>query len=309
MNLAPIVLFTYNRPEHTKKTIEALKRNLLSKHSELFVFSDNHKQNATIEEVRLVNQVREYIRTIDGFKSIHISEALNNNGLANSVINGVTKVINQYGKVIVLEDDLIISEFFLNYMNECLEVFAENKNIWSISGYTPPIKFKNYNEDLYIVKRGCSWGWGTWKDRWESIYWEDEFYNNLLNNKKLKKQFNNTGYDMTYMLELQKEGKIDSWAIRWCYNQFVQSKYTVYPRRSFVRNIGTDNSGTHSSNSERFNVDMIQHNDIIINKHIEYDSKTVKSFRKFYSPIIKIVISKYARKIGAYQFLRRKIYK
>lgn len=304
MNLAPVILFVYNRLEHTKRTVESLKNNQYASDTELFIYSDNYKESSDDKNKIIVDQVREYIRTIDGFKNIHIIEAEKNKGLANSVITGVTEVIDKYEKVIVLEDDLIVSNNFLLYMNETLEVFKDNDNIWSISGYAPPIDLKGYNQDLYIIKRGCSWGWATWKDRWNTINWSKEYYAPGVKDRKIRKSFNKTGYDMSYMLELQKEGKIDSWAIRWCYNQFVQDKYTVYPVKSFVKNIGTDNSGTHSGNTEKYHVEIEKSAQLNISANLIEDEEINGSFRKFYSPVIKIIISKYARKIKVYKVIR-----
>lgn len=309
MDFVPVVLFVYNRLSHTKKTIESLEKNNLAKETELFIFSDNHKVSANEEEVRKVREVREYIRTIDGFKKINIIEAKENKGLANSVIEGITQIINVYGKVIVLEDDLVVSEYFLSFINNALNVFEKNKEIWSISGYTPPINFEGYTDDLYIIKRGCSWGWATWKDRWETINWSNEFYKNALSDRSIRKSFNQTGYDMSIMLEFQLKGQIDSWAIRWCYNQFIQDKYTVYPVKSFVQNIGTDNSGTHSGNTNKYNVKISNINQLIIKDNISENKKIVKRFRRFYSPVIKIVISKTFRRMGIYKIIRKLAYK
>lgn len=309
MNLAPIILFVYNRPTHTRKTIEALKNNYYANQTELFIYSDNFKTEANDKDKNKVCEVREYIKAIDGFKEVYIIEAETNKGLANSVISGVSEVIDKYEKVIVLEDDIVTSTSFIKYMNEALETFKNKTSIWSISGYTPPIDFKGYNYDLYITKRGCSWGWATWQNRWTTINWDKEYYTQALNNRRTRRLFNKTGYDMSYMLELQAEGKIDSWAIRWCYNQFVQNKYTIYPIRSFVKNIGTDNSGTHSGNTKHYDVDISLNYNFKINEDVIENKEINGKFRRFYSPILKILVSRYARKIGIYKIIRTIIYR
>ena len=169
MNLAPIILFVYNRPEHTKKTVEALKSNLFASESLLFIFSDGYKNQ---NDKRAVEDVRKYISTISGFKEIKINLKDNNLGLANSVISGVTEVINKYDKAIVLEDDIITSKYFLKFMNEALDFYEEDKRIYSISGYNFPIKIpESYQHKIYISPRPSSWGWATWKDRWEKVDW------------------------------------------------------------------------------------------------------------------------------------------
>ncbi|WP_234123156.1 glycosyltransferase family protein [Clostridium hydrogenum] len=309
MDLAPVVLFVYNRPDHTKKTVEALKNNYEAENTELFIYADNCRENAAYKNKCKVEEVRKYIRTIKGFKEVHVIEALKNKGLANSVISGVTEVINKYGKVIVLEDDLITSRSFIKYMNKALEVYKDKADIWSISGYTPPINLNGYDNDIYITKRGCSWGWATWKDKWSTVNWSKDYYAQAVKNRNVRKAFNETGYDMSYMLELQGQGKIDSWAIRWCYNQFVQNKYTVYPAKSFVKNIGTDNSGTHSGNTKKYDVDICLNDDIKMDDNISENKQVNESFKKFYSPIFKITVSRYARKIGVYKSVKKLISK
>ena len=220
MVLAPIILFVYNRPWHTRQTIEALQKNELAKESELYIFSDGPKT----ENDEKVNEVRKYIKTISGFKSITISEKEKNCGLANSVIAGVTEIINKFGKVIVIEDDLVTSKYFLKFINEALDFFEKDERIFSVSGYTFPAKTmkipKNYKHDIYLAYRHGAWGWGTWKNRWESVDWELSDFKEFCENPKLQKAFNCGGADMSGMLKAQMEGKIDSWAIRFDYSLF-----------------------------------------------------------------------------------------
>lgn len=278
--LAPILIFTYSRPEHTKNTIEALANNIYAKDSEVWIFSDNAKNEKNIENVK---KVREYINTVPAkkyFKNVNIIEAKNNKGLANSIISGVTEIINKYGKVIVLEDDLITTEFFIKYMNECLEFYETNNKIWSISGYNLPINIPiTYNHDIYMSYRGCSWGWATWKNRWETIDWDVSDYNKFKHDFSMRRKFNRGGNDMALMLDAQMNNKIDSWAIRWCYAQYKQDKYTVYPVISLIQNKGLDGSGTHSGKSNEFDVEIIKKESYklenleinhIINKNFKY---------------------------------------
>lgn len=309
MDLAPIVIFTFNRLDHTKKTIEALKNNYLSKESELFIFSDGPRNE---EEKLKVNKVRKFIKNIDGFKKITVFESKINKGLANSVINGVTEVINKYGKVIVLEDDLITSRYFLKYMNESLNLYKDKDNIWSISAYTPNIKIsEDYDYEVYLIKRGASWGWATWKDRWELNDWNIRDYKIFKKNKKAIREFNMAGSDMAPMLNDQVEGRINSWAIRWGYNQFKYDMWTVYPIKSFVKNIGTDLSGTHSSMTNKYDVNL---GDKMIK--LEFDIrpniKVQKAFKKKYNLSIFGYMAIVIKKIGFYKearTLRNKILK
>lgn len=301
----PICLFVYKRYEHTRKTIESLRKVKGIENSMLFIFSDGPKNKNDEDDVK---KVRDYINSIEGFKSIEIVESEKNRGLAKSVIEGVGKLVNQYGKIIVIEDDLEFSNNFLEYMNSALELYENNQDIWSISGYTANIGIPlNYKEDVYFIKRGCSWGWATWKDRWNSIDWECKDYYDFRKNRYSVKNFNQTGNDMIYMLDLQMNGDIDSWAIRWCYEQWKQQKYTVYPVKSKVYNNGSDSSGTHSGYTNKYDVIL----DNSMNK-IELPSNIIKNkdiehkFKKFYSNDIKMYISRFSRKIGIYKYVKKK---
>lgn len=242
-SLAPVVLFVYNRLDATKATVECLKKNYDADKSDLFIFSDNAKKESQQENVR---QVREYIKTITGFKTVCIIEAEKNKGLAKSVISGVTDIINQYGRVIVLEDDILTSKYFLKYMNDALEYYQTFNNIWAISGYHFPFEIpENYRDSVYYFYRSSSWGWATWKDRWATIDWSTKEYSRYRYNPIMINRFCKGGTDLDKMLRYQMKGKIDSWAIRWCFAQFLQNKLTVYPVHSLVNNIGTDGTGTH----------------------------------------------------------------
>lgn len=302
MTLAPIVIFTFNRLEHTKKTIQALKKNHLANDSDIFIFSDGPRNE--IEKIK-VNEVREYIKDIKGFKNINIIESQNNKGLAKSVIDGVSKIINNYGKVIVLEDDLVTSEYFLQYMNEALDVYEERQDIWSISGYTPNIRIpNNYTDEVYLIRRGASWGWATWKDRWELNDWDIKDYDEFKYNKKLKKAFNEAGSDMSPMLDDHMEGRINSWAIRWGYNQFKKNMWTVYPTKSLVKNIGNDLSGTHSPITNKYDVELFG-NIIRLKKDIEKDYNICNEFKNFYDLNFMGYIAIVIKKIGLYKQARK----
>ncbi|KNH16809.1 sugar transferase [Priestia megaterium] len=301
-NLAPVVLFVYNRPEHTQHTINALKKNQLARKTDLFIFCDAPKNP---EDTDKVKQVRNIISNVSGFKNISVQCAQSNKGLACSIIEGVNEIINIYGKVIVLEDDLITSSFFLKYMNEALDTYITNERIWSISGYTPNIKFPTaYEEDIYMAGRGCSWGWATWKERWNSIDWEMESYYTFIKNRNKKKEFNEGGNDLTYMLKDQIFKRIDSWAIRWVYNQFIQGKYTIYPTKSLVKNIGTDASGTHSSSTQKYDVYLYE-GEPYLPEDISVNPEIKKSFKEFYDLNLIGYIGVLSRKFGIYLLLKK----
>ena len=229
-----------------------------------------------------VSLVRNYIHKIDGFKSVHIIEAEKNKGLAKSVITGVTEIINEKGKVIVVEDDLITSPQFLTFMNDALDFYEDEKKIWSISGYQFPFELpETYTKSVYVAYRSSSWGWATWKDRWETIDWEVKDYSSYKYNPLRIAKFCKGGTDLDKMLRYQMQGKIDSWAIRWCYNQCKQDKYTIYPVKSLVNNIGTDGRGTHCDpTSVRFRQTLATSFKYEFEHNLPADREVMKKYRK-----------------------------
>lgn len=276
---APVALFVYNRLEYAQRTISYLKRNQLAQETNLYIFSDAPK---SADQEKKVNKVREYIESVDGFKSLQIIEAEKNRGLANSIISGVTYLLEQYDKIIVLEDDILTAPQFLNYMNEALEFYKDYSQIWSITGYNYPIKIsKKYDKSIYFSYRASSWGWATWKDRWDTVDWKIKDYDRYRMSLKKIRHFCRGGSDLHKMLSYQMKGKIDSWAIRWCYNQSMQNKYTVYPVDSFVSNIGTDGSGTHCDpTSARFNVQIKNNYQYEFEKNIILNKRLLNVFKK-----------------------------
>jgi len=281
-HLAPVVLFVYNRPDHTASIVEALARNSLANHSELFIFSDGPKDDEDMKKISAVRVFLDSLERREWFKTIRIHRRDKNIGLANSIINGVTSVINQYHKVIVLEDDLITSADFLTYMNEALEYYRDAQEIWSISASTYLLKLpKDYKHDIYVTTRGCSCGWGTWKDRWESVDWDVKDFTDFKKNRSLRARINRGGLDMAHMLEMQMEGKIDSWAIRWCYAQAKQGRLTVYPVKSRIKNIGFDGSGTHGLRTSRYDT-VLQGCEPSVFKRIALDKRIERVFRRQY---------------------------
>ncbi|MFA5804203.1 MAG: hypothetical protein WC879_06135 [Melioribacteraceae bacterium] len=274
--LAPIALFVYNRPWHTKHTVESLSRNILASKSELFIFSDGSKNKLDDKNVYLT---REYIYSIKGFKSVIINERSENLGLSKSIISGVTEIINQYGKIIVLEDDLVTSPFFLEYMNDALEYYEYENRVISIHGYCYPLKI-NLPETYFLMDTG-SWGWATWKRGWEIFEPDGSKLLQEIETKNLARCFNiNNSYPFTNMLMNQIKGKNNSWAIRWQASAFLRNKLTLFPGQSLVANIGFDNSGTHSASTSRYNVNLTLHKikvseipideDKIVRKQLEY---------------------------------------
>lgn len=239
MPLAPIVLFTYNRLSHTQRTIEALCKNALAIESELFIYSDAPKNKS---DIKAVIEVRNYIKTIKGFKKITIIERETNLGLASSIIDGVTKIVNEYDKIIVLEDDLITHQNFLTFMNTGLEIYEQIQNVISIHGFVYPIP--NLPETFFLRGADC-WGWATWKRGWDIFNPDGHTLLSALHSNRLTTSFDfNNSYPFTKMLNNQIAGKNNSWAIRWHASAFLANMLTLYPSESLIRNIGYD-IGTH----------------------------------------------------------------
>lgn len=246
--LAPIVLFTYNRPWHTQQTIEALQKNELAKESELFIYCDGAKNDETVEKV---NEVREYSKSIDGFKKITIIQRDRNWGLADSIIDGVTSLVNQYGKIIVLEDDIVTSPYFLKFMNDALDFYEDEENIWHISGWQYPIE-SDCSHDTFAWRMMNCWGWATWSDRW-SFYKKNPFELIQKLSKYDKYRFDLDGIGNFWsQVENNNAGLLNTWAIFWYATIFQKNGLCINPAQSFVENIGFDGSGTNTGYRDNY---------------------------------------------------------
>jgi len=277
---SPVVIFVYSRLEHTKKTIKSLTKNYFAEETEVYIYSDAAKNEKLIEKVKLVRKYIDSLPQRNLFKSVKIIKAKSNKGLANSIILGVSEIIERYGKVIVVEDDLVSAPDFLQYMNGALDFYEGDNKIWSICGYTFKMNIPtDYKHDVYLSYRGGSWGWATWKNRWEKVDWKVTDYQIFKKNKTIRSRFNRGGCDMANMLDLQMQGKIDSWAIRWCYAQSKLGMLTVYPIVSRIRNIGLDGTGTHSGTISKFDVILNNGNNKCKFETVKLDRRIVKSFR------------------------------
>lgn len=241
MPYAPILLFTYNRPEHLRNTIEALQKNTLATKSDLFIYSDAAK---TPQQQQAVDEVRQFVHTIDGFKSVTVIERSENWGLARSIIDGVTTYVNHFGRVIVLEDDLITAPYFLQFMNDALETYKDEPRVGHIQG----CDFTNNPSlpDTFLIKWTGSWGWATWDRAWKYFNPNGQALLDELTRRKLTKAFDfNGNYGFTRMLRRQIEGKNNSWAIRWNASLFLNDILSLNVGRSLVQNEGFDGSGTN----------------------------------------------------------------
>ena len=296
---APIVLFAFNRLDAVKRTVESLLMNSEAADSELFVFVDGPRTHVPADADKVL-AVQEYVKTIQGFRQITHIFSEKNKGLGPSVISGVTQVIRQYGKAIIVEDDLYCGKNFLAFMNQGLERYATHKEVFSVCAYTNQVKRpKGYNYDVYACVRSSSWGWGTWIDRWNSIDWELKDWNSC---EVQAKAFNRWGgSDCFGMLRDWHEGRNQSWAIRFCYGQFVQKKVSIFPMVSKVANEGFDGQGTNCKGWSRFKYDF----DLSENKTFRWIEKLKPNkaltrsaisyhaiWRRIYSRVMNMIIKK-----------------
>ena len=241
MSYAPILLFVYNRPEHTRRCIQSLLKNSLASESYLFIYADGAKDSTQQEAV---NEVRNYIRTIQGFKQTTLIERSENWGLARNIIDGVTTQVNRYGKVIVLEDDLVVAPYFLQFMNDALEVYKDEPKVGHIQAC-------DFTQDsslptTFLIKWTGSWGWATWDRAWKYFNPNGKELLQELEERKLTRVFDFNGkYGFTRMLRRQIEGKNNSWAIRWNASLFLKDILSLNVGRSLVQNEGFDGSGTN----------------------------------------------------------------
>ena len=253
-NTAPIILLVYNRLSHTQKVVDALKENLLSKDSELYIYADAAKDTAAADKV---NQLRSYLPGITGFKSVHIRLRENNLGVDENTIQAVTEVINIHGKAIVLEDDLLTSPWFLKYMNDGLEFYERQDRVASIHGYVYPVHQEL--KEVFFLKGADCWGWATWKRAWDFFEPDGAKLMDKIAAQGLQKEFD---FDNTYpyfqALKDQAAGNTTHWDIRWYASAFLAEKLTLYPGKSLVTNIGHDASGTHCGHSTDYDVEMAQ---------------------------------------------------
>lgn len=319
--LAPVVVFSYNRPNHLRRTLEALSKNDLASESVLYIYCDGPKPDATEEQKQKIIANREVAHAATGFKEIHVSEADKNKGLANSIISGVTEVIGIYGKVVVLEDDLLTSPYFLNYMNAALDFYQNRPAVMSISANRPPADKmeipSDYHYDVFVCLRSYSTGWGTWKDRWDRVDWTMDYLDEFLKHREQINAFNRAGDDMTDLLLMQREGKIDSWALRFAFAHFKEHSVAILPCVSYVDNIGFDGTGIHSgvdvSNEYRNDLSLCAENPRFVDVLYE-DTRIINAFYNRFCrkrrPLYQRVVNTLFRKLGkkAPFVIKKKIY-
>jgi len=280
--LAPICLFTYNRPYETQLTVDALKQNQLAPSSDLIIFSDGPK-NANSKQ--RVFEVRQYLATVTGFRSVEIIESPVNKGLANSIIEGVTMIIKKYGKVIVLEDDLVSAPKFLDFMNHALDFYDEDKRIQSINGYS--VLLPSINKDVFFQIRPFPWGWATWNDRWDKDIFDKQKLKLLVQSKDyiLKDFKQKCGDDIAKMLMDSLENKNDSWYVRWTFDHFRKKNHSIFPYESYIQNIGHNLESTHCKGINTYICKPVENLETnpILSEFYEPNKKSINDFLNYFS--------------------------
>ena len=286
MEYAPIVMFVYNRADHFTRTYEALAKCPEAKNSILYIFSDGAKSDKAKPQVEQVRQTAKQFAGRNEFQDVIITESSLNKGLAKSIIDGVTKVLEKYGKAIIIEDDNLSSPYLLKYLNQALTFYADDKSVGALSGYTPQIQFpENYHYDVFSSYRSCSCCWATWKDRWQNIDWNLEHFSDFVSNKEAVRRLSLTGNDRLIRLYRQTKGNGSSWSVRFGAHLISNDMLTIYPKYSYVQNIGCDETGTHSQEKDANSmaVDLSQ---ALSNPKIEkvpFNMEIQKSLKQHYS--------------------------
>lgn len=279
MTLAPILLFVYNRPQHTARGVESLLRNALAADSRLIIYSDAPKTAADADSVR---QVREYVRGISGFKEIEIVERGENWGLARSIIDGVTRAVDRYGRVIVLEDDLVVAPYFLQFMNEALEAYKDEPRVGHIQAcdFTRDASLP----DTFLIKWTGSWGWATWDRAWHLFQPDGRKLLAEMRQRRLTREFDfNGAYGFTRMLQRQIQGRNNSWAIRWNASLFLRDVLSLNVGKSLVRNEGFDGSGTNCGGGGLYASDLwMQPLKVVKPEAMEEDREARKALERYY---------------------------
>ncbi|MGZ3874323.1 MAG: sugar transferase [Mucilaginibacter sp.] len=276
-NLAPIALFVYNRPEHTRRTLSYLQKNLLADESRLFIFSDAPKTEADKPKVE---QVRQLIKEVSGFKSVKIINRKENLGLAHSIIGGVTQLVNEYGKIIVFEDDLLSSPYTLQYFNEALTRYTAEETVMHIGAYMYALADKKLPQTFFF-RAATSWGWATWARAWKDFEPDADVLLSQFDPKKTD-QFSING-TMNFWKQLVnfKAGKNNSWAIRWYASIFLKGGLTLNPSASLIQNIGNDGSGVHSNKEDMYQVRIARKAVKHFPNEIKEDEQAYQAIKQF----------------------------
>lgn len=244
---APIAVFAFNRANNLERTLQALSRNELADQSAVTIFCDGPR---TEEERQKTDAVRRIARAVSGFAEVTVIEREENWGLKKSLETGIACMFEAHERLIVVEDDIVTSKFFLQYMNDALELYARHSKVASISGYCVPHSLKAAPETFFLRGGEC-WGWATWKDRWQALYTGDaQKMLDAIHSNDLIKYFNLDGAGVsTSILQDAAQGKVSSWFMPWSAAICLAGRLTLHPSCTLIKNIGFD-AGTHCNGAE-----------------------------------------------------------
>ncbi len=306
MNSTALVIFAFNRPYHTFKTIEALEKNSLWDQQHVVVFCDGPKRNSNEKEIQRIQQTRLIAHQIKGCASLTVHERTENKGLYENVVNGVSDTLTKYERIIVLEDDMITAPNFLEYHYLTLDRYTDEKSIWCNSAYLYPINV-NGNRSFFIQGADC-WGWSTWRNRWSQLERNGEILLQTIKDKKLLKKFTfNHSYPYDQMLKDRIAGKNQSWAILWYASSFIHGGLCSYPPFSLVENIGTDGSGTHSRKRSDVHGTLQSNNNIIYLEDVVEESASHRDLFEKYFNRSRPKTKWFERLIGSMVYRTRKV--
>ena len=286
----PILLFTYNRPVHFKRTLSSLGKNNNAEKYKLIIFIDGPKTELDRKKIKGIESL---IKSNNKFKSIKVLKNKINKGLKQSIIDGVNYAFKQFENVVVLEDDIITNKYYLDFMTDSLNYYQNHPLVSTVSGYSYINVNKAFKNKVYLSQRHSSWGWGTWKKNWIKYKWNNDWIKKHFRKKNFKSSFNQAGEDMHHMLNLQINKKIDSWAIIYNLNCFLKNKYCLCPSTSLLYNIGMDGSGVHCKKNDKVfsnyksNFKIESFNKVSLDKNI-----LNKIYKSFHTPIYKRIINK-----------------
>ncbi|UOE48193.1 glycosyltransferase [Mucilaginibacter sp. SMC90] len=300
-SFAPIVLFVYNRPAHSLKTLEALNLNDYAADSKLYIYADGPKAQSTPETVKAIEETRKVIKQKQWCKEVVIIEAEVNKGLADSIVEGVSRVVNEHGKVIVLEDDIVTTKGFLKYMNDALTVYEQEEKVMHISGYLYPAKINDEQKgDTFFINTFSCWGWATWARAWKFYNPNVDDHLSKLNYRAAIKKFNIEGHaDYYNQLVLNKKKTIYTWAVKWYASWLFQNGFSLFPRKSLVLNIGYDNSGVHSAGKDIYVNEIADYIEVKKQPIVEnfVARKAIDTFYHENNPLVKTALFNFKIKI------------
>jgi hypothetical protein len=280
MTLAPIVLFVYNRPWHTQQTLEALAKNDLADQSKLYIYADGAKADATEDDLKKISEVEELIHSRKWCGDLEFIKRDHNYGLADNIVDGVTTIVNKYGKIIVLEDDIVTSPGFLKYMNDALDLYENEDKVMHISGYMFPVK-KKLPSTFFYQPTTC-WGWGTWSRSWSLANFDSQYLLEKFIDAQQIQDFNiNNTYPFFTHLRENALGTMKTWAVRWYANVFINNGFSLHPFPSLVNNIGNDGLGENCGTSNKYDWNNLAEKNDVGKVKIKQNRKALYSMQHF----------------------------